>query len=173
MSVTIPDRFLAMAPFLAASVLYAVSPEFTKVARWRIASTVSAVKAPADATAVKAPADATAVKAPADATAVPPLLSPGYIGDYVEYGIDVAQLVPMLLLPLVGVLVSWHLGLNPGIAWVVFAGTFIILIIVTIRFLNKDPINYVSKKLFGRYTLLSRTGLVVNLVAAGLVGAFV
>jgi len=141
-----------MAPFLAASVLYAISPEFTKVARWRIGSTVSPAKT---------------------AACVPPLLSPGYIGDYVEYGIDVAQIAPMLLLPLVGVLVSWHLGLNPGIAWVVFAGTFIILIIVTILFLRKDPIGYVSRKLFGRYTLLSATGLIVNLIAAGLVGAFV
>jgi hypothetical protein len=144
-----------MAPFLAASVLYAVAPEFTKVARWRIGTTIS---------------DA---KPSAETTSVPPHLSPAYIGDYVEYTIDVAQITPMLLLPLVGVLVSWNLGLSPGVAWVIFAGMFIILMIVTILFLKQDPIKYVSKKLFGRYPLLQAVGLVANLVAAGLVGIFI
>ena len=144
-----------MAPFLAASVLYAIAPEFTKVARWRINSTIS---------------DA---KPSADTTSVPPHLSPAYIGDYVEYSIDVAQITPMLLLPLVGVVVSWHVGLNPAIAWVVFAGTFIALVIVTILLLKQDPIKYASKKVFGRYPLLQAVGLAVNLVAAGLVGVFI
>ena len=144
-----------MAPFLAASILYAVAPELTRVARWRIDSTISGAKPSAET------------------TSVPPHLSPAYIGDYVEYSVDVAQITPMLLLPLVGVLVSWHLGLNPGIAWTVFAVTFIILMIVTILFLRKDPIKYASKKLFGRYPLLQMVGIAVNLVAAGLVGAFI
>jgi hypothetical protein len=144
-----------MAPFLAASVLYAIAPEFTKVARWRIDNTISGIKTPTET------------------TSVPPHLSAAFIGDYVEYSIDVAQITPMLLLPLVGVLVSWHLGLDPGIAWVVFAGMFIIVVIVTILFLKQDPIKYVSNKLFGRYPLLQAVGLIVNLVAAGLVGAFI
>lgn len=155
MNVTVADRFLAMAPFLAAFVLYALSPELNKVARWRIEGTVSGAKMATGS------------------ISVPPHLSAGYIGDYVEYGIDAAQIVPMLLLPLVGVLVSWHLGLAPGIAWTVFACSLVIAVTVTIIFLRRDPVAYVSKKLFARYTLLSATGVGINFVAAVLVGIFV
>lgn len=155
MSVTLAERFLAMSPFLAASVLYGGSPELTKVARWRITSLISDLD-----------------KRDSENKTVPPHLSEDYIGDYLEYAVDVAQVVPMVLLPLIGVLISLHLGLDPGIAWLIFAGSALILIIVTTRFLRQDPIEYVSKKFFGRYTLLSMAGIIANLIAAGLVGAF-
>lgn len=144
-----------MAPFLAACALYALAPELTWVARRRVTNAV------------------TSAGKVSGSSSVPPHLSPGYIGDYAEYAIDVAQIVPMLLLPLIGVLVSAKLGLSTTLICLISVVFVLALVFLTVHLLQRDPINYVSKKWpYGRYALLQRVGIILNLVAAALIGIF-
>lgn len=143
-----------MAPFLAACALYAMTPELTWIARRRVTNAVTAA-------------------GKLSSGPVPPHLSPGYIGDYAEYAIDVAQIVPMLLLPLLGVLVSAKLGLSTTLICIISVVFVLALIFLTVHLLRRDPTNYVSKKWpCGRYALLPRVGVIMNLIAAGLIGIF-
>lgn len=150
MNVTLADRFLAISPSLAAVVVCGLAPELTKIARWRISSMLKGLDS-----------STTGGSGP-----VPPHLSESYIGDYVEYVVDIAQFLPGFLLPVITVLASLHFGLNVATAGVLLLLVLVALIFLLIRVLGTDPVTYVSRKYVHRYTLLSAVWLAMNAVAA-------
>jgi hypothetical protein len=149
LSASIPERLLVAAPFVATSLFYALTPEMTRLVRERVVGRLP-----------------TASKL-APSSAIPPHLSPEYIGDYLEYSIDAAQVLPTFALPIMSTVLAVTQGLTVlgtalllvlGVPWLVWIG---------LRVLLADPVSYVAKKyLRRRYTFLPIAGIALNLVAA-------
>jgi hypothetical protein len=139
-----------------AALFYALAPESTRLVRDHINNVFSAASNMSQAK-----------------QEIPPHLSREYIGDYLEYSIDAAQVFPTFALPAVGALFALHSGLS-ALGAVLLLGLGIpCLVFIGLRVLLAEPIAYVGKKYFRkRYTFLPATGMLLNVLAAVVVTVF-
>jgi hypothetical protein len=102
---------------------------------------------------------------------VPDYLMPTTIGQYVEYATDAAQVIPALLLPIVGAVYGFSSGI-PAPVGVTFLIIAFIAAIGMLAWLTRAlPAVYVSHKRFG-YSILSIAGIALNLIGMSLALAF-
>jgi len=137
------------APFLAATLFTALAPELSKLVKSRVRLVLGST-----------------TPAPTKQSGVPPLLSPEYIEDYIDYSIDAAQAVSALALPVVGVVFAVHQGLALPVVITLIVVGVPALLFALIRLLLVGPNEYAAKKFFfRRYTLVPAVGVVTNALA--------
>ncbi len=141
---------VSTAPFIAAFALYAISPEVTATVRARIQSTLEHARR----------------HTTTDPSRRPPHLSDEYVGDYIEYAIDAAQVIPTIALAVIGGMLVLQTDMGPlGVA-LVFIVVIPGLVGTALKVLLADPIRYVATKyVYGRYSLLPVAGMVLNALA--------
>ena len=96
--------------------------------------------------------------------AVQPHLSPKVINDYIEYASDAIQIIPATLLPVVGVVFT--LSNNGPSSWPLGLLLFVVLLALTLDVVVaiSSPADYVSRKLFGHYSIAALVALVSNVL---------
>lgn len=153
MSPAIGEHLAVAGPFLFALLLCAVTPELTSLARRtllnRIAPTYREQGAETQSALPPVPH---------------PYLSREYIGDYLEYAGDTAQAVPLVALPIVGTLFSLQQGLNAVIAMLLLSVSVVLMMWRIARLLQVDPIRYIERKIWLKYTTLTFVSGGLNLV---------
>jgi hypothetical protein len=102
-----------------------------------------------------------------DSKQIPYYLSQDLIEDYVEYTADAAQVMPVILLPIVGAIYSFSSVPTP------VSVTFLIVVALVavgmlLWILARYPSDYVSRKWHG-YSILTMVGIVLNLIGMSLV----
>ncbi|WP_157996059.1 hypothetical protein [Thermomonospora amylolytica] len=139
------------APFLAGILFYAISPLISQLIRRTIDDQLAQ--------------DADRSVPKYNPSAVPFFLSRPAIGDYIEYAIDVAQIIPGILLPLVSAIFAFSVGVNPIIPAFILIIGFIFGLAAMTWMLNSSASKYVSHKYKGGYSIATILTTVANLLA--------
>lgn len=136
------------APYVVAIILYLLGPLQSGLVRFAISSAID-----------RARADMPGV----DNEQIPYYLMPEIIADYVDYAADAAQVIPALLLPIVGAVY----GLSRGVPAPVSVTFLIVAALAAFAMLTwlikTPPSSYVSRKWSG-YSIVAIAGVILNLV---------
>ena len=101
-----------------------------------------------------------------DEKAVPYYLASAMILDYVEYATDLAQVIPVIALPVLGALYSLS-SIPVLVAVSILVVVFLIAIGMLAQMVTRLPAKYVSRKWRG-FSVLTLAGIALNLVAMAL-----
>jgi hypothetical protein len=102
-----------------------------------------------------------------DDARIPYYLTPKMIDDYVEYATDAAQVVPALLLPIVGAVYGFSSGIPVQASLAILLVATLAAFAMLAWMIRTIPSDYVCRKKWG-YSFLSLTGISLNLAAMGL-----
>jgi hypothetical protein len=144
-------EFQLAAPYAAAILVYLLGPTFSRLARHSISGAID---------------NARVTSGLPDEKAVPYYLASGMILDYVEYATDLAQVVPVILLPIIGALYSFS-SIPVPVAVSILVVVFLIAIGMLGQMVTRLPAKYVSRKWHG-FPVLTLAGIALNLVAMAL-----
>jgi hypothetical protein len=140
------DKIIAAAPLFAAAFFFAITPEIAAIVRLRISHSQNLGGAKVGD-----------VK-------VPPHAGSAYVGDYLDYAIDLAQVCALAPLSVIGALSAIYEGLRASGTVLVLFIVMPLVVALPLFVVVKDPIEYVSRKMFGRYTRVAIVGIVANLM---------
>jgi hypothetical protein len=135
------------APYAVAVILYLLAPLQSGLVRFAIASAID-----------RARAGMTDV----DNDEIPYYLMPEMIADYVDYAADAAQVVPALLLPIVGAVYGLSGGVPAPVAVTFLVVAAIAALAMLTWLIKTTPSSYVSHKWSG-YSVLTIAGIILNL----------
>jgi len=147
MPTTFSPRIVAVLPFGIAFFMLLISPEIVEtvkravIARLERANSQLGIKE----------------------AALPPYLVPDSVGAYVEFAADAAQAASILLVTTYSVVIAVLNGL-PVIASIVWMVAIPAGLLLQLRVLQLDPIIYVRRKLWNRYTPITIVGMALNMV---------
>jgi predicted tellurium resistance membrane protein TerC len=144
-------NFILAAPFLVAIGLYLLSPLTTNLV-------VGAVVAAID--------KGRAIAGKVDETQVPIYLAPETISDYVEFAADGAQVIPAIVLPIVGAIYAFSSVPAPADVSLLIAAFFVAIGMLA-WMLTRPAAEYVSLKKYG-FSLLTVVGVAFNLAGMSL-----
>lgn len=140
------------APYAIAIILYLLAPLQSGLVRFAISSAIDRARADVQG---------------ADNKQIPYYLMPEMIANYVDYATDAAQVIPALLLPIVGAVY----GLSSGVPAPISVTFLIIATLVAFGMLTwlikTPPSAYVSRKWSG-YSTLIVAGIILNLAGLSL-----
>lgn len=144
--------FDLIAPFLAAILLYSVSPLLCRQVKRTIHAEIAEGRLHVN---------------PAKEEDIPFYLAPPSISDYVEYAFDAVQVFPTLLLPVVGAIFGFSNGVTPvaSVGFLVFV--CILAAAMSAWITSKPSSEYVSRKWLG-YSIMAIIGVVVNIAGIAL-----
>lgn len=140
------------APYVVAIALYLISPQLTGGVKFAVAAAINQGRV--------------GVPDVSDAE-IPYYLTPDMIADYVEYAADAAQVLPAVLLPIVGAVYSFSSGIPAPVSVSFLLLACLAAIAMTIWLIKLPPSDYVSRKWSG-YSVLSAAGIALNLVGMAL-----
>ena len=158
-------KLVAIMPFVAAVLVYLVSPQLSRLLRNTVIGRVE------QANSRYSQKDGI----PTQKDGIPTHLTPKYIGDYVEYAGDAAQVLPSTFLVLVGVVAALFAGIPVLIVGVLLIVSVPSILYVMLKVLNTDPSKYVrrgDRRVLKRYTYVTAVGIILNLFAIILVLIF-
>jgi hypothetical protein len=158
-SSSIEARFVAIMPFVAAILVYLVSPQLSSLLRNTVIGKVDQANSRYSGTGE-----------------IPAHLSSEYIGDYVEYAGDAAQVLPSTFLVVVGVVAALFAGLPLLIVGGLLIVSVPVVLYVMFKVLNADPSKYArrgDRRILKRYTYVTAVGITLNLFAMVLVLSFI
>jgi hypothetical protein len=135
-------------PFLAAIVLFLVSPVLVAGAKRQVAAWIAESQP----------------DRPPHPTTIPDYLAPEQIDVYVEYAADIAQIVPAITLTGVGVVLALPASISPVGAAAVMLLMVLLLVLTNHAVLAMSPHRYVRRKVLG-ISPVNATGIAVNAVA--------
>ncbi|MEU6669190.1 hypothetical protein [Streptomyces sp. NPDC046727] len=140
-------------PFIAASVMYLLSPILTRRAQASVRNWISSEK------------DHSNIP-----VGTPPYyLSPEQIEDYIEFSVDAVQVVPAITLTGVGIVLILPDGLPSWVVGVIYICVTLALVLADTGMYLTRPQRYLSRKFFG-LSYVALGGLLINL--AGIAFAF-
>lgn len=139
------------APYVAAVLVYLLGPSLSELARKSISGEIDRARV--------------ASSLP-DEEQVPYYLAETVILDYVEYATDLAQVIPVVLLPILGALYGFS-SIPAPVAISILVVVFLVAIGMLAQMLIRLPVKYVSRKWRG-FSVLTLTGIALNLVAMAL-----
>lgn len=140
------------APYTAAIILYLITPLLTRL----ILSTISAVIA-------QGRNRVTGIRE----KQIPYYLMPDVISDYVEYAMDAVQVLPALLLPIVGAVYGFAGGVPSPVSLSFLIIACLAAIAMMSWILNEQPSDYVSRK-WHSYSIITAGGILLNTVGIAL-----
>jgi len=146
-------KIIAAAPFIATSLFYSAAPELTRILKEKIRALLQS------SDAMTRREESTA---PSEEDVAPPALNPRYIEDYLEYTVDAAQVLPTLALPILAMFFALSQGLGSLELSIMLAIGVPVLVLLYVRILLADPVNYAGRKYFKRYSLLPLITMVLN-----------
>jgi hypothetical protein len=145
-------NFILIAPYLVAIGLYLLAPLTTKLVVCAIAAEIDRGRA---------------IAGMVDEEQVPLYLSAKSISDYVEFATDAAQVIPAIVLPVIGAVYGFSSVPAPAdISLLIVA--FFVAIGMLAWMLTKPSPDYVSLKRNG-FSRLAVIGIAFNLIALSLV----
>jgi hypothetical protein len=106
---------------------------------------------------------------PADDSYLPLAVEPGNLRTYVDWIVDVPQLVPTILLAVVGVFVALAEGRYLVLTIITCVAAAVIGAIATIVIMRKDPQHYSAVDGIWIFTRGSQIAFIVNLIAAAVI----
>ena len=165
--VSIEAKLVTIMPFVAAILVYLVSPQLSKLLR----NTVTGKVEQANSKYKVEQADSECL----ETREIPDHLSPEYIGDYVEYAGDAAQILPSTFLVVVGVVAALFAGIPVLIVGILLIVSVPYVIYVMLKVLNIDPAKYVrrgGRHVLKRYTYVMAVGIILNVSAIIIVLTF-
>ena len=156
-------------PFVAAILVYLLSPQLSRLLR----NTVTGKVEQANSRYSQNVEQANTGRSPTES--IPSHLTPEYIGDYVEYAGDAAQVLPSTFLVLVGVVAALFAGIPVLIVGILLIASVPLVMYVMLKVLNTDPSKYVrrgGRRVLKQYTYVTAVGLILNVFAIVLVLIF-
>jgi hypothetical protein len=142
------------APYLVAVGVYLLAPLLSKLVGFKISAAIDRARL-----AVREDGGEMEGK-------VPYYLSGEMISIYVDYAADAAQVIPVILLPIVGAVYGFTSVPTP-VAVSFLVGTFLIAIAMLAWMLILPPANYRSRKRRG-FSILMIFGIMLNLIGMSL-----
>ncbi len=140
------------APYLVAIALYVMAPQLTGGVKFAVAAAINQGR----------------VGQPGVSDGdIPYYLTPEMIADYVEYAADAAQVLPAVLLPIVGAVYGFTGGIPAPVSVSFLLLACLTAIAMTIWLIKLPPSDYVSRKWSG-YSVLSAAGIALNLAGMAL-----
>lgn len=98
---------------------------------------------------------------------IPYYLMPNVVGDYVEYAMDAIQVIPALLLPIVGTVYGFASGVPAPVSLSFLIVACIAAIAVMAWMLSASPSDYVSRK-WRSYSMITFGGILLNITGLAL-----
>ncbi|GHE11413.1 hypothetical protein [Streptomyces alanosinicus] len=133
-------------PFIAASVMYLLSPVLTRRAQASVRNWISSEKAQSNIS-----------------VGTPPYyLSPEQIEDYIEFSVDAVQIVPAITLTGVGIVLALPESLSSWVVGIIYICVALVLVLADTGMHLTRPQRYLSRKFLG-LSYVALGGLCVNL----------
>jgi hypothetical protein len=98
---------------------------------------------------------------------IPYYLSPKQIGQYLEYAMDVIQVIPALFLPIVGAVYGFSGGIPAPISLTFLTAACVAAFAAMAWILGEAPSDYASRK-WHRYSVVAIGGIALNLIGMAL-----
>jgi hypothetical protein len=173
-------KLVAIMPFVAAILVYLVSPQLSRLLRNTVTGKVEQANSRYFQTegisSLPTPERGGVPSPPsAERKEIPSHLAPEYIGDYVEYAGDAAQVLPSTFLVLVGIVAALFAGIPVLVVGILLIVSVPSVIYVMLKVLNTDPSKYVrrgGRRVLKRYTYVTAVGIILNVFAIILVLIF-
>jgi hypothetical protein len=137
-----------VAPYAAAIILYLIAPLLSRLVLFAISAVI---------------AEGRNRVGDVQDQEIPYYLMPNVISDYVEYAMDAIQVIPALLLPVVGAVYGFAGGVPSPVSLSFLIVACVTAIALMAWILNKPPSDYVSRK-WHAYSIITVGGILLNVV---------
>jgi len=141
-------RLELCAPFFAAILFYLTSPLISQQVKRVVRSEIS---------------DGQLHVPNFDSGTVPYYLTPSVISDYVEYAADAVQVIPSILLPIVGAIYALGNGVPPAASVTFLVSVCVLAFAINAWVMGRSAADYSSRK-WHHYSVVTLAGMAINVI---------